>query len=85
MWDVVLLLLMQFTKPLLIVALIGFPLAVLFINDWLQGFAYRIELIEHAYLFPLVFFGLLLIAWTTGSVHANQAACVKPAASLREE
>ena len=42
--DVVLLLLWQFSIPVLIANLIAWPVAWYYLHDWLQGFAYRITL-----------------------------------------
>jgi len=83
--DVVWLLLVQFTRPVLVSALIGLPVAGLFVNDWLSTFAYRIDLVDHLYLFPLALIGLLAVAWATVSLHAIQAARARPVESLRTE
>jgi putative ABC transport system permease protein len=81
--DVIILLLWQFTIPVLIANLIAWPLAWYYLRDWLQGFAYRIPLS------PLYFVGVglaaLLIAWATILGHALRVARANPIHALRYE
>ena len=81
--DVVLLLLWQFSIPVLIANLIAWPLAWYYLHGWLQGFAYRISLS------PLYFLGAaavaLVIAWITVLVHAARVARARPVGALRYE
>jgi putative ABC transport system permease protein len=81
--DLVFLLLWQFSIPVLIANLIAWPLAWYWLHDWLQGFAYRIELS------PLYFaaagFTALLIAWATIFAHALRVARANPVHALRYE
>ena len=81
--DVVVLLLWQFSLPVLIANAIAWPVAWYYLHDWLQGFAYRIPLS------PLYFFGAgltaLLIAWATVFVHARRVADANPIHALRYE
>ena len=81
--DVVVLLLWQFSKPVLIANLIAWPLAWYYLHDWLQGFAYRITLS------PVYFVGAgaiaLAIAWATVFVHALRVARANPIHALRYE
>ena len=81
--DVVVLLLWQFSVPVLIANLIAWPVAWYYLHDWLQGFAYRITLS------PLYFLasGLaaLLIAWATILGHALRVARANPIHALRYE
>jgi putative ABC transport system permease protein len=81
--DLVLLLLWQFSVPVLIANLIAWPLAWYWLHDWLQGFAYRIPLS------PLYFLGAglaaLLIAWATIFAHALRVARANPIHALRYE
>jgi putative ABC transport system permease protein len=84
-WDIVLLLLFQFAIPVLIAGVVGLPIAAIFINNWLQGFAYRISLYDYAYLFPVVLLAALIIAWMTVLFHTVLAARTKPFVSLRTE
>jgi putative ABC transport system permease protein len=81
--DLVFLLLWQFSIPVLIANLIAWPLAWYYLQDWLQGFAYRIPLS------PLYFAGAglaaLLIAWVTILAHALRVARANPIHALRYE
>jgi putative ABC transport system permease protein len=81
--DIALLLLWQFSKPVLIANVIAWPLAWYYLHDWLQGFAYRISLS------PLYFFGAgavaLLIAWATVFGHTQRVARANPINALRHE
>ena len=81
--DITLLLLWQFSKPVLIANVIAWPLAWYYLHGWLQGFAYRISLN------PLYFFGVgaiaLLIAWATVFGHTQRVARANPINALRHE
>jgi len=81
--DVVLLLLWQFSIPVLIANAIAWPIAWYYLHDWLQGFAYRIILS------PVYFLGsgatALVIAWATVFVHARRVAGANPIHALRYE
>ncbi len=81
--DVVLLLLWQFSIPVLIANLIAWPLAWYYLQHWLEGFAYRITLS------PLYFLAMglaaLLIAWATILGHALRVARANPIHALRYE
>jgi putative ABC transport system permease protein len=81
--DVVFLLLWQFSIPVLIANLIAWPIAWYYLQDWLQGFAYRIALS------PVYFLGAgaiaLAIAWATVFVHALRVARANPIHALRYE
>ncbi len=81
--DVVVLLLWQFSLPILIANLIAWPIAWYYLHDWLNGFAYRITLS------PLYFVGVgmiaLVIAWLTILGHALRVARANPIHALRYE
>ena len=81
--DVVKMLLVQFSKPVLLSNLIAWPIAWFFMSDYLEGFVYRIDLS------PAYFIGTgivaLLIAWATTTFHAVKAARTRPAIVLRGE
>ena len=78
-----LLLLWQFSIPVLIANLIAWPVAYYYLHDWLEGYAYRISLN------PLYFLGAgvvaLVIAWATVIVHAAHVAKANPIHALRYE
>ena len=81
--DVVMLLLRQFSIPVLIANLIAWPVAGYYLHSWLHGFAFRIALS------PLYFLGAavvaLLIAWMTVLAHALRVARALPVGALRYE
>jgi putative ABC transport system permease protein len=81
--EIVLLLLWQFSIPIVLANLIAWPLAWYYLNHWLQGFAYRITLS------PLYFvatgLAALLIAWATVLTHALRVARANPIHALRHE
>lgn len=83
LFDVVGLLLWQFAKPILIANLIALPVAFYFVNDWLNGFAYRIPL--DAAPFMVVSLAALLIGWVTVAGHALKVARANPVRALRYE
>lgn len=64
-------------------ALIAFPLAWLFLDNWLQEFAYRIDI--PLWIFFLAAFVVLLVALATVSVQSVKAALLNPVKSLRTE
>jgi putative ABC transport system permease protein len=82
-FDVMRLLLWQFTKPVLWANLIACPLALWAMDHWLKGFAYRVDL--PAWLFLLAAVAAVLIAWMTVSTHAWLVARARPATALRYE
>jgi putative ABC transport system permease protein len=79
--DMVLLLLRQFSMPVLLANLIAWPLAWYYLNWWLQGFADRISLN------PLYFVGVgalaLIVAWATLFSHTLRVARANPISVLR--
>jgi putative ABC transport system permease protein len=81
--DVVVLLLWQFSIPVLVANLIAWPIAWYYLHGWLEGFAYRIAL------GPQYFVGVglaaLLIAWATVLTHALRVAAANPINALRYE
>ncbi|HEX2759046.1 MAG TPA: FtsX-like permease family protein, partial [Rhizomicrobium sp.] len=81
--DLVFLLLWQFSVPVLVANAVAWPIAWYYLQDWLKGFAYRIELS------PLYFIaaGLaaLAIAWVTILAHAVRVARANPIHALRTE
>ncbi len=81
--DLVLLLLWQFSIPILIANAIAWPVAWLYLRDWLGGFAYHIAL--NPLYFVAAGFVALLIAWATILVHAVRVARANPIHALRYE
>jgi putative ABC transport system permease protein len=82
-FDVVRLLLWQFTKPVLWANLVAWPLAYWAAAHWLNGFAYRVSL--PLWLFLLASIVAVLIAWLSVAAKAWLAANAKPATALQCE
>lgn len=81
--NIVLLLSKDLLKPVLLGIIIAFPIGYYAMTNWLQGFAYRINL--GAGIFILAGFIGLLIAVLTVSFQAVKAAVINPVISLRNE
>ena len=81
--DVVLLLLWQFTAPVLAATAVAIPLGVLAMNWWLHGFVYHAPL--SAWVFVLAAAAGVVIAWLTVSWQSYAVARAKPAGALRYE
>ena len=73
----------QFLKPVLLANLIAWPLAWLYLEDWLQLFAYRVELNWVHFMIPAVL--AIAIAWITVAGQALRVATDNPINALRYE
>lgn len=73
----------DFLKLVVIALLTACPIAYYFMDDWLQGFAYRIEI--DWWVFALVGFMSLIIAMITISFQSIKSALANPVESLRTE
>jgi putative ABC transport system permease protein len=82
-FDVVLLLLRQFSMPVLTANFIAWPIACFYLNRWLQGFADRISL--SLVYFIVVGLAALAIAWATIFIHTLRVAKANPIRALRYE
>ena len=82
-WNILLLLSNDFSRLVLIANVIAWPIAYLLVSQWLQGFAYRIDLT------PLVFLGsgmvAMCVAWATVCSSAVRTAFENPVLALRYE
>lgn len=81
--DLVALLSANFLKLVLLAFLVAAPLAWLFMEKWLQGFAYRQSI--SWWVFVVAALGALLIALLTISTQFIKAAVVNPVQSLKRE
>jgi ABC-type antimicrobial peptide transport system permease subunit len=73
----------EFLQLVTIACLIAFPLTWLFMNNWLQGYAYRTSI--YWWTFALAGFAALFIAVLTVSFQAIKTALTNPVKSLRTE
>jgi len=75
------LLLWDFTKPVLWANLLAWPVAFHFMNRWLQGFAYRIDL--QPWMFVAATAVALAVALVTVSAHILAVCRARPVVALR--
>ena len=75
----------EFFVLVIIGMLVAFPVAWYFTNDWLQNFAYRIELAAEWPTFLLSALLALVITLLTVGYHVVRAASANPVKSLRDE
>ena len=80
---IVLLLSKDFIKLVLLASILAFPIAWWVMHNWLQSFAYRIEI--SWWIFALATLIALVIAMATVSFQAVKAALANPVKSLRSE
>lgn len=73
----------EFALLLVIAALVAVPVAWFTTSDWLQNYAFRIQL--HWSFFVLPFLIIVAIAWITVSFQSVKAAISNPVKSLRTE
>lgn len=81
--NVVILLSKDFTKLILLAFVLAVPLAWYLMNNWLEGFAFRISL--GVGVFVIAGLVSLAIAWLTVSYQSIRAAIANPVKSLRSE
>lgn len=81
--GIVRLLTFDFTKTILIAALLALPIAYLLMEEWLSSYAVRISL--NAWIFILAVIAILLIAIITVSFQTIRTAVANPVNSLRQE
>ncbi len=82
-FNIVYLLSSNFTRVILIAIIIAVPISWYAIHQWLQGFAYHVEISWG--IFALGAFSALLIAWCTVSFESVKSAVANPVKSLRSE
>jgi putative ABC transport system permease protein len=73
----------EFLLLIVIAAFIAVPIGYYFMNQWLEGFAYRTDL--SPIIFLLAGLLVLVIAWLTVSARSIKAATTNPVDSLRNE
>ena len=83
MSDILLLLMKDFMKPIIIALIVAIPVSWYLMRQWLNNFAYHIEL--HWTLFLTAGGAAVLIAILTISVHTIKAANQNPATVLKYE
>ncbi|MGH2389383.1 MAG: ABC transporter permease, partial [Chloroflexota bacterium] len=81
--DIVWLMLWRISIPVLIANVLAWPVAYVYLNRWLQGFAYRIPL--SPVFFVAAGAGAVIIAWATVYGHTLRLARASPIHALRYE
>lgn len=81
--NIVKLLSANFLKPVVLAFLIAFPLAWFAMNNWLQGYAYKINI--SWWMFAVAGFATIGIALLTVSYQSIRASLANPVNSLRSE
>jgi putative ABC transport system permease protein len=82
-WQVQVLLSKQFSRWILLAALIAWPVSWYLLKRWLQGYAFRIDM--PYWMFLLAAAAALLVSLLTVSYHSWRVATRNPADSLRYE
>ncbi|MDW3193381.1 MAG: ABC transporter permease [Cytophagales bacterium] len=82
-WQLIVLLTKDFTMIIVLALLVGAPIAYFSVNDWLENFAYRINISW----WPFALSGLLamILTWLIVGSQTMRAASVNPVRSLRDE
>jgi ABC-type antimicrobial peptide transport system permease subunit len=81
--QIVLMLSNDFTKLVLLSIVLALPISYYFMNQWLDNFAYKIDL--SIWIFVSAAMLSLAIAWLTVGYQAIKAANVNPAKCLKDE
>ena len=84
-FDIVKLLVWQFSKPVIIANLIAWPISFYAMSIWLESFAYRIENIFIIGFCAIAGVAALLIAWGTVASNSMRVAKSNPIKALRYE
>lgn len=81
--DILVMLLLQFSKPIALANVLAWPVALYVVTRYLQGFVYRID--PQWSVFVLVSLAILFIAWAAIIFHVIKVASTAPATVLRHE
>jgi putative ABC transport system permease protein len=73
----------EFAFLLVLAFLLAFPIAWYSSENWLEGYAFRINI--HWTFFALPFLAIAIIAWLTVSYQSLKASLANPVKSLRTE
>ncbi len=83
--DIVIILSKEFIWLVLIASVLAWPVAYIVMNKWLQGFAFRINIINNLWLFLIAGFFSLIIVLLTISIRTIRTARINPVEALRYE
>ena len=84
--EIVMLLLGQFSRPVLIANILAWPVCWYVINEWLSEFTYRIDILPwFIAVGSIAVFVTISLAWGTVASHAIKVASTSPVFALRYE
>jgi putative ABC transport system permease protein len=84
--EIIKLLLTQFSRPVLFANILAWPLCWFAVNEWLNGFNHRIDLLPwFVTVIAVAVLITLLLAWGTVAAHAFKVARTSPIFALRYE
>jgi putative ABC transport system permease protein len=75
----------EFSKWVLIAAIIAWPVSYILVDNWLQSFAYRIEVLDYAWIFIVAAMIAFIIALATIISQAYRAAVSNPVDAVKWE
>jgi putative ABC transport system permease protein len=75
----------EFSKWILLSAVIAWPVAYFLVDNWLQSFAYRIEILDYAWIFLVSALIALVVALFTIVYQAYHAATRDPVDAVKWE
>lgn len=73
----------DFTRLVLIGGFVGVSLAFYWLNSWLEGYSYRIDLAWYMLALPVLL--ILILTWAVVSAKSYRAAVANPSNALKEE
>ena len=73
----------EFTRLVLIGGVVGIGAAFYWLNTWLEGYSYRIELTWYILAIPIA--SILLLTWMIVTIRSYKAAVANPSNALKEE
>ncbi len=82
-FGIIYLLSSDFTKLVIVSIIIALPVSYFLVKNWLDSFAYRIEL--NLWYFAAAGLITLMVAWLTVGIQAFKAASINPSECLRDE
>lgn len=82
---IVLMLSRHFSKLVILANIIAWPLAYLFMNEWLSNFAYSIKIVDYWWVFIVSALAALGIALLTVTYQAVKAAVINPVDAIKYE
>jgi putative ABC transport system permease protein len=73
----------DFTQLVFVGGIVGIACAFYWLNEWLQGYSYRIDLVWYLLVGPILL--IMVLTWIVVSLKSYKAATANPANALKEE